>query len=947
MKPLEDDLGLLGSPPPKPEPSLRIGQPTPVIQPETTTLIPETETAIPETTPPVQETNPVIAETLVRPLPDPTNAGLIEDDLGLLDSPKGLSVARAAAALPAGFNEGLATLLGLPVDAVNAGLKKYIEFDPTLRMAGVRPEDFTSDEPLGGSASVRKLMQTMGIPHFEPKTIVERVLKRIGEEIGASVPAVGATLMAAKLGKTGSRFFGEIVKQFQKVPGKSAALEVTQAGAGGTGAAVVREIVPEDSPLRPTAEMLGQVGGGLSGAGTGRMAAATGRKIQEKVPFGAAARRRKVRQALVESATESPEEIARRLKVNAPEIEKTIDVKPTTAQAAEDRGLLTLERAAAKKGSAVGGELEDVIKEERRGVRRTLEKVIPEGRGEAVAETLDDQITQAKTRLQAQLNQADERLKTAIEKGGGSRGSEELNREVRGQLIEVEEAAENAASDLFKQVDRGGEILVDTGRIADAADDIIKSTPKAQAESIPAIARQLQRKTAEEGAELFGAAENVSEIMGLRSRLTTEIRREFAQGAPDRPLIARLEKLKRAVDEAILNDATDPQVGDAYQKAREFFRTEVAETFRQGTPARVLQRGRRGEPSAVPESATISQFFKKGRGASEAAKAFNRTLGKNAKARQALQESAVQDFAAVSVNPDGTFNRANAGRWVAQHREALNQFPEIKQRVFKILKKGEVSSEIKDKLNQTVQSFERSSARFFLDAEPDKAVAGIFRSKNPVAELTDAVNKVGRSKEAIRGLRRAIFDHGIRAAEIGAQDETIAARFLSPIKLRTFFTQNKKRFLDSGLYSKAELEQVDKIIRVSEVVNRSTGSGLVGGSDTAASLQAVMDTNAFDLIGRVAGARAGRIFGTIQSAGIGAQRGRGIARRIGDLLFSKEKRALLLEQALFDPEVARDLLIRVTDDNKGVVTRRLRAHLANLGSVALEAREGKEGDQEP
>jgi len=203
------------------------------------------------------------------------------------------------------------------------------------------------------------------------------------------------------------------------------------------------------------------------------------------------------------------------------------------------------------------------------------------------------------------------------------------------------------------------------------------------------------------------------------------------------------------------------------------------------------------------------------------------------------------------------------------------------------------------------------------------------------------VRLVSDDPAAKAGLRRAFFDEGLIRAKAG-YDDVLGDHFLAPAKLRDYFNGNRDLFLKSGLYSVEELGRVDKIIRIAELV-QVQAMPQFGKAMTNAELQV---TTAYQIVGQIVGARIGRIFGTIQSAGMGARVGRGVGGFISEKL-GGGKLVALLEESLVDPEVARDLLMKVNEATEQMIIRRLRSYLANLGPVALGTRAEDEQQSQP
>lgn len=867
----------------------------------------------------------------------------LEDDLGLLKEGQENSksiFARAGALIGSGFNEGLANILGLPIDAVNAGMK----------LIGVN----VSEEPLAGSRSIKRGMDFLGIgtaSTIQPENLIESIIQRTVEEVGAQTVPTGAAL---GLTRAGIGATSQFLRPFVTSPGTATAVETALAGGGGAGAGIAQQIAPESS----MAEMGGQIGGSL---GVGGIIGGTGAAIRTGqrfvAPFSQGAVKQRVGRSFEEATGRSAEEIITSIEAGVAKMEKAIGVKPTTAQAAGDVGLITAERAASRKSPMVRQQLEEQIIGGKRAVKQVLEGLPPAiGDPGIVADILDKKITRITSVLDNKLQATQAEVRTAIANATDV-NAPELNRFVRQRLIDAESLAEKEASQLFKDIDPN--IQVSIKRLKETAKKILATQKKAEhAEDMPEALHTINKlgpkaKETESGFREFGETpkgqipvlqiETIDELMAFRSRLTDDIRTEAVQLAPNRRRIARLEELKGAVDDTILNDVIAPEdVAGMYERARQTFRKEVVERFRHGTVARVLQSGKLGEISTVPESATIGQFFSKNRGALEAAQDFKRALSNDTTAQQAVSDAAVNDFAGFSLNADGSLNISKAQQWIKTRSMALSEFPDVRQRVSAILKAGRRAEDLATKVDFTKQRLEKSAARFFLNTEPDTAVRRIMASPKATADMREAVLLTRSDTDALNGLRTAVWREGLKQAEVGTFDEEIASFFLSPQKLRRFFTQNRQRFLTSGLYSSNELNNVNNIIAAAETLNKSVVPGLTTvGSDTAANLQAIQKITGLTLPGLLS-----RFYAI--SRGVVSPRFiiseillRGRQRLVNSLTEGQVN--ALLEEALIKPEVAVDLLRRVGGSAISQdIGKRLHGHLINLGPVFLDSLKTKE-----
>ena len=133
----------------------------------------------------------------------------------------------------AGSQEGIAQMLGFPVDAVNSAIGGVGELTGLWE---------TPQRPFLGSEMINDWMQPIRADIPEPSTPGLRVARRVGEEVGAS--AVGAPLAIASAPAR---------------PLAAAGVEAASALGSGTGAAVANEIAPDSA----AAEIIGALVGGV------------------------------------------------------------------------------------------------------------------------------------------------------------------------------------------------------------------------------------------------------------------------------------------------------------------------------------------------------------------------------------------------------------------------------------------------------------------------------------------------------------------------------------------------------------------------------------------------------------------------------------------------------------------------------------------------------------
>lgn len=222
-----------------------------------------------------------------------------------------------------GARQGVTTMLGAPVDLVN-NAPRLLNVLPGVESFGPIAQD-----PFGGSASLDRALRTasgvvtapvaagldavlgtdlggqletgpMGLPmtpDFVPRTFGERVINRVGQEIGATaVPYAGAALYAAgrpvaEINRMAAapRSLGEgIAAQFAQpvalAPAAAGARETAYAIGSGAGAGLANEFAGENAGFM--SDMLGSLagvgltatGGALAGAAGNVLAGATGKQ---------------------------------------------------------------------------------------------------------------------------------------------------------------------------------------------------------------------------------------------------------------------------------------------------------------------------------------------------------------------------------------------------------------------------------------------------------------------------------------------------------------------------------------------------------------------------------------------------------------------------------------------------------------------------------------------
>lgn len=819
----------------------------------------------------------------------------------------------------AGANRGIANVLGLPVDAVNF----------LLRMGGVP----VSDTPFLGSESIRSGMSAIGlISNFEglqekgvEDVFVNRMGFRIGEETGAAAVPGGATLGLARRGVgTGSGIFGSIMQGARESPGAFAAMEGVAALGGGVGAGVAQEIFPDS----PVAETIGQVAGGI-GLATLPSAVGAGKRIAID-PFTQAGRERSAAQVVQDSAR-NPEGAAARLA--EPDIPDVPDAVFTSAQLANDAGLLALERSVVRKGAELAGRFQEIATATNSASRQAILKATGgQTSSQAIADFLQGRVKGLIDLLDARTSNAIGAARSKIDNIRPSAAAEDSAVVVRREIESALSDARTTETALWQSIYAGRN--VGQAPIREQYDRILALARKnAAPEDIPV----LKNEAGENILANLDDTDTVDEVLALRSRILRAKRIENAADAPNGTLLKNLDLMQEASLRALglLEGQATTQGGQQIRAALDFSR-QLNDTFTRGPLGKVLGFDTRGG-RRVPDIETLDKLVRPGFSGATNADAIIRALTSQvgggdieggARLVEGLQNFIFDRFITSTHGASGQFDATAARRFLTRFSPALDRFPGMKSQLEEATRTGslaEIMSRSGGRLQRTLVDARRSRAAVFLDRDVDKAISATFGAKKPSQAMGELVRQTRRDTtgEALEGLKQGVYEHMIRSVELGALDLE-GVPVLSARLFRRFMQTNNRTL--TSIYSPAEMGRLRQVGKALDMAERSIKSAITGGSDTAQNVNILTDAVA-RITGGTLGARAGALVGG--SPLVAAQV---LATKARQLVTLAPERAVreLVERAIFDPDIMKTLLMKPTGRNADVVFRRLQGHLLNL-----------------
>lgn len=808
-------------------------------------------------------------------------------------------IGKAAVQGASGFNEGLAEFLGMPVDIVNAGLS-YV--------------DVGTDEPVGGSESLKKLLTSMGT--VAPAEEQYSGIRRVGKEVGATVPmitGVGAIARPLQLaGRTSTEVLPNIgralIEPAIQKPLRTATGEVIAATGAGTGAAVAEKYAP-DSPM---AEIAGQLVGGVTpsllrtlpmkAAGMATGVPLAGPLIKKGVERLSPQARAASAQAQIKGmlGEEMTEQVARNITEGQTVAGKVPGLAPSTAELSGSQALARTQ--AVREGQLSGTDLEQAVARHEGNVKAIndfAESVAPSGdmdvdiivgrAGRKVEDLLGD--IEA-----ARPGQEIPRAKPVLADVGAS---------MRDDLILRRRDASAAMSDM---ADEMGLNEVDiTPQYTEIRESLIETmTPSgrfAKPEQTPDVVKILIDD------RNVNLETSLADLKELRESMGADLRGAISGAAPDAQKARYLKMGIATLDEA-LGTLDIPGKSAEYKQFRQAYYDSVIVPFERGAAFKVKQKGTRGHYVTADEK-VAHQFFGPKKETDMAQ--FVQVFGDDPKQMDAMRSVIMDDFNAAVVR-DGEIKPRLMERWLERFGGTLNNLPGVRDELADVAGANAALNRRNTTLNARQRQIEdavltRKLKQFKTGTKTGESVVA-DAIKNPRV-MKQLVNRLRSDPEALTALRRHVWD------DIIASDAKT---------MRANMDANQKS-LKIALGDK-HLSDIDTIIKAQEMVERVPAPA--GAAITARPMQAIEEQ-----IGMGIPAVASRIY-AIQSGRIGSKYM--VTEMFSRFMRGQSEREMnrLLDTALYDPEIARDLANAIKFPASVPVTNRMKKHLFNLGMSGEE-----------
>lgn len=439
--------------------------------------------------------------------------------------------------IPTGFNEGVADVLGAPVDAATWAMNKI----PGVKIAN----------PVGSSDSIKSAMGFIGAdPRDLPaNTTTEKVLRGAGSGAAAMIApeaAVGTLARAGALAPEAAATVGRFVGS-SATPADAATAAAVGAVGGAAGEGAAAAVPDQYKPLaRTTAALVGGGGTALL-AETPRAVAQGVRGARDFLKPATPEGREELAGGILASRADNLGDVKEALANPSPEL--VPGSKPTTFQQTGDMGLGALEREQATRNSA---DFQQRRADQNTARVQAIQAIQPTGAPTDVANAVRGSLRDIDAMTAGAVERSTQGAQDAAQNLGGNGAPEQYGAALRGPAQDAENAARTREKALWDAIDPDGSLTVSARPVQRAVGSVYGNLTHAAASGLSADEKRLLG--------VVGKYEPVmpfKELGNLRSEVSGAMRQELKNSGRT-PAYGRLSQLRGAVENS-LQDAVEHQ----------------------------------------------------------------------------------------------------------------------------------------------------------------------------------------------------------------------------------------------------------------------------------------------------------------------------------------------------------------------------------------------------
>lgn len=843
----------------------------------------------------------------------------------------------APLALTKGAYSTLSKVLGAPVDLLTAG----IGF--AGKETGLLKQPLSLEESVGGSASIRRGLQKLGIGSYGDISEVapqDRPFAAAGEAFMGSILPGAAAMRTAQASRAVPSLVDPVTRMIQQAPARFAGAELGMSTGAATGAATAEQIAPGNPLARATGEIIGGVvnPSSIAARGAGLVKENVDRLAANITPAGRERRAANIVQDIVSRTGEDRQAI-----IDALRRGDEFGLGLTSGQLTASPALLAVETRLGRTSPQFAASAENRVPQAFGQLQQLGENVVRTGDPEQLRAAAQARLaqTQGLARTRAQL--AEQQAAAARGQVGNVSRAEMTDASIQGRqaLEDALQSARGQERHLWGQVPR--DLPAQPTNVLAARQGIREELLPNEAMPQPVetftgnLARQAE--TPVETGILSASGQPITrpaqveatsgELLRLRNRALTEARGARARGD------FQLERQMNQIAAGALEDLSALQ-NTAVNPARQFS-FNLNEQFTRGAGGRTLATDRTGAPRVAPEQTLERAFGGGGTGGavrmrqlSEAAE-FGGQGAEMLSAQDRFLRGAVQS--AIDQNT-GRVNADRLASFVRQNEETLARFPQLRGQ----LANAETAERELLRISAITSKAERNAARSLFaqvagNENPADVVSKVLRGANPAAQYDSLVRSARNAgPEAVAGLRSATLESVFRQAT-GADGQLDFAKLNQALTAPAGYRQGApslmQTMVSSGVLDKAGAERLQAITSRADILRRATGTKsdldkLVAEPDMLSNfLQRVVGANIGGALGQGTGA-------PLVAAGAGSK----LVQNFFDKMPAAKVQQVLIEAAN-NPVLMRKLLEKPTNIQQTRETlRQLNGFLVNAGITA-------------
>lgn len=770
-----------------------------------------------------------------------------------------------------GFNKALTDVVHAPAELAESAVQPAVDFVKSIMGPG----------PSGGAERVEGMLgdfERENLYPQEPVTQPERIANRIGEEFGYNAPFAGAMLgvapAVAAMAPARSTIGAGLQNLFKMIgnsPARATLGEAASVAGAGTGAAIAGEFAPGDQD----AETLGQLAGGLAPAG---LALAPGNLLMRFVgkpllnrllPSAIRTNSRKVAANLLrrEMGPDAIEQLKR-----GQEVERAVGANFTVPEKTGSPALLATQRAVEDEAS--GPVLDAHVRRHRANqaaIERFNQAQRPAGpEFSAVVDTATTKVTNILTNFGATQETLGASVPHADLPAVGGNLRTRLNDLRRGVSEQFKQRAAElgiADQDVTPQFAEWAPTISGGPRLpfADAA-----NRPKIEGEIRGRLAQIRAAMESGDPEALARVRLTYADMKRMRERVSDDLIDALSSANPASKLIRSLTGMKNGIDTFL----DELPFGDDYRQFRKDYLTQYIERFENASAMKIRQRDNRAFYQTADES-VANAFFKSDSAADaqRAAQQFRQIYGDDPAAVSNLQAAVLDDYR-TSVMRDGKIDPRLAENWMRQHESVLREFPNLNVTPATLTARSrELAERVKQiesqSLTRVLQSYDRGAQT------SDDVLKSLIRDPRKMQQF---LSRNHNNEEAVAGLRRALWD-------VGAASDNLDTFLNNPgIKL-AFSAEHRKN-----------LRTLFEARMMAQLVEEPGGQPLR--PNPSEGFEKILHMGIPQLASRIFAVQSGRTGYNFVMTEILSRALRG---------YSEKQAVTLLNEAMYNPEVARDL----------------------------------------